>query len=164
MINEANQITVPYVLSDAIYNAYEKIKELILRIFSLIKLNDNEKNLKEEFYESYVDFARKLDAAGYNNESTSYMLICSMYYRLMDRPNKLIAHEKFFMDLFDAFDEILDIRIHKSEEYDEKYLEFLKYLSKMQQYYYTEVAVPSKYYDKQTCAEIIGHLAGDLDE
>ena len=62
----------------------------------------------------------------------------------MDRPEVLMSHESFFMDLFNAFDEILVIRMNNPEEYDDKYNEFLKYRGEMQDYYYyTEVAIPS---------------------
>lgn len=30
----------------------------------------------------------------------------------------------------------------------------------MQEYYYTEVAIPSPYYNEETCKTIIGNLAG----
>lgn len=161
MIYENKEITIPYILSEAAQEAYRKIKVLILKIFSLLKKQEKEKDLKEQFYDSYVDFARKLDEEGYKNESTSYMAICAMYYRLMDRPDELVNHESFFMDLFNAFDEILFIRINKPDEYDEKYGEFLKYRGKMQDYYYGEVAIPSPKYDSEVCREIISHLAGD---
>jgi hypothetical protein len=161
MIYENKEKTIPYILSEAAQDAYAKIKALILRIFSLLKKQEKEKDLKEQFYDSYIDFARKLDQEGYKNESTSYMAICAMYYRLMDRPDELMAHESFFMDLFNAFDEILFVRINNPEEYEEKYEEFLKFRGKMQDYYYTEVAIPSPNYDKDVCKEIISHLARD---
>lgn len=53
--------TIPYDLSESCRGAYEKIKALILTIFSIFKARNSEKNLKEEFRDSYVDFARKLD-------------------------------------------------------------------------------------------------------
>lgn len=85
MIYENKEIEIPYILSDAAREAYEKIKALILRIFSLIKKQEKEKDLKEQFYDSYIDFARKLDQEGHYEESYSYMAICAMYYRLMYR-------------------------------------------------------------------------------
>lgn len=84
-----------------------------------------------------------------------------MYHDLIDRPEELIAHESFFTDLFNAFDELLYIRIHDPEEYSAKSEEFLMYSGKMQEYYYTEVAIPSPYYAEDVCKEIIGHLARD---
>ena len=103
MISEAKNNTVPYILSDAAQKAYDKIKTLILRIFALIKRQKNHKNLKEEFYDSYIDFARKLKSEGYDTECYSYMAICEMYYQLMDRPDELISHENFFNDLFNSY-------------------------------------------------------------
>lgn len=162
MITEINQQPMPYILSKATKRAYEKIKSLIMRIFSLIKQKVKQKNLKKEFYDSYIDFARKLDEEGLCEESSSYMDICAMYYDLMDRPNELIIHESFFNDLFIAFDELLYVRINKPVEYSTKSEEFLMYSGKMQEYYYTEVAIPSPHYSEKTCKEIIGNLAGDL--
>ena len=158
---ENKEIKIPYILSETAQEAYNKIKALILRIFSLLKKQEKENDLKEQFNDSYIDFARKLDEEGYKNESTSYMAICAMYYRLMDRPDELINHESFFMDLFNAFDEILFIRINKPDEYDERYRNFLKYRARMQDYYYSEVAVPSPKYDNDVCMRIISHLSRD---
>ena len=92
MINEVDQMTIPIILSNASQKAYEKFKKLVLRIFSLLKKNQCKNNLKEEFYDSYIDFARKLDAEGYHEESNLYMSICEMYYRLIDRPDELIDY------------------------------------------------------------------------
>ena len=86
-----------------------------------------------------------------------------MYHDLMDRPDELVAHESFFKDLFRAFDELLFIKINRPWEYPDKSEEFLMYSGEMQQYYYTEVAIPSPYYDSEVLKEITGHLAGDLD-
>ena len=61
MISQEKNETVSNILSDAAQKSYEKIKALILRIFTLLKRQKNQKNLKEEFYDSYIDFARKLD-------------------------------------------------------------------------------------------------------
>lgn len=162
MIYEVNQQPIHYMLSNATQRAYEKVKSLILKIFSLIKDHIKQKTLKEEFYGSYIDFARKLDDEGFYDESYAYMDICAMYYDLMDRPKELIAHENFFKDLFNAFDDLLLARINNSEEYGAKSEEFLMYSGKMQEYYYTEVAIPSPYYNEETCKEIIGNLAGNL--
>ena len=164
MISEVNQSNISYILSNAAQKAYDKIRALILKIFSIIKTQKSEKNLKEEFYNSYIDFARKLDEEGYRQESTSYMAICAMYEDLMDRPDELMAHECFFMDLFKAFDEVLFIRINKPEDYNEKYEEFIGYWIAMQQYYYTEVAITSQDYNKETCKRIMSELMGDLNE
>lgn len=152
--------TISNMLSNAAQKAYDKIKKLILKIFSLFKKNSIQKNLKEDFYDSYIDFARKLDREGYCMESNSYMAICEMYYQLMDRPKELISHEGFFMDLFNAFDNLLFARVNESEKYLEKYREFLIYRGKMQDYFYSELAIPSPYYDNDVCRQIIGHLAG----
>lgn len=163
MISQEKIETVPYILSDAAQKAYDKIKALILRIFTLLKRQKNQKNLKEEFYGSYMDFARKLKTEGYDNECYNYMAICEMYYHLMDMPEKLISHEKFFNDLFNAFDDLLSSRICKSvDDYDEKYEEFLLYATKMQEYYYKNLAVPSRSYDEECCNEIISRLSGDF--
>lgn len=83
-----------------------------------------------------------------------------MYYQLMDRPKELISHEGFFMDFFNAFDNLLFARVNESEKYLEKYREFLIYRGKMQDYFYSELAIPSPYYDNDVCRQIIGHLAG----
>lgn len=162
MISEAKNNTVPYILSDAAQKAYDKIKTLILRIFALIKRQKNHKNLKEEFYDSYIDFARKLKSEGYDTECYSYMAICEMYYQLMDKPDELISHENFFNDLFNSFDNLLSSKITKSADYDERYAEFLLYTTKMQEYFYKNLAVPSPYYDEEVCNEIISRLSGDL--
>ena len=164
MIHEVNQQQIPSILSNATQIAYEKVKSLILKIFSLIKEHVKQKNIKEEFYNSYIDFARKLDDEGFYDESYGYMDICAMYYDLMDRPKDLIMHEDFFKDLFNAFDELLIARINNSDDYEAKSEEFLMYCGKMQEYYYTEVAIPSPHYDEETCKEIIGNFAGDFDE
>ena len=161
MIDEVKTITVPYILSNSAQKAYEKIKELIMRIFDLLKKEKNQNNLKEEFYDSYIDFTRKLDKEGHAKESDNYMSICDMYYDLMDRPDVLIAHEKFFKDLFDAFDNLLHIKINAPEKYGQKYKKFMLYRGKMQEYYYTNLATTSKFYNKGTCKEIISHLAED---
>lgn len=152
--------TIPHILSNSGQNAYDKNKTLMKKIFALFKKQREEKNLKEEFYDSYIDFARKLDSEGHIKESNNYMNICAMYYDLMDRPEVLIEHESFFTDLFDAFDETLSIKVTQPESYEKKYIEFRMYLGKMEQYYYTEVAIPSKHYNKEVCKEIISHLAG----
>lgn len=61
MINKSNIIvTVPYILSNSAQEAYEKIKALILKIFLLLKKEKKQKSLKEEFYDSYIDFAKKI--------------------------------------------------------------------------------------------------------
>ena len=78
MMYEINQQQIPYCLSNTVQKAYEKIKNLINKIFSVIKKHSEEKNLKEEFYDSYIDFARKLDNEWFINESNSYMAICDM--------------------------------------------------------------------------------------
>ena len=162
MINKTNKETVPNILSDAAQKAYEKIKALILKIFSQLKKNKEEKNLKEQFYDSYIDFARKLDIEGYKRESVSYMSICEMYYRLMDRPNELIAHENFFMDLFKSFEDILLIKINEPEEYEVKFDDFLVYRRKIQEYYYRNLAISSPHYNEKTLNEITKHLSGGL--
>ena len=68
MINEYKQQSIPLILSNAAQKAYDKIKALILKIFSIIKKEDNDKNLKEEFYESYMSFARKLKEERHDEE------------------------------------------------------------------------------------------------
>ena len=161
MIYENKEIEIPYILSDAAREAYEKIKALILRIFSLIKKQEKEKDLKEQFYDSYIDFARKLDREGHYEESYSYMAICAMYYRLMYRPEVLVAHESFFMDLFKAFDELLYTKMNDPDVYTEKYIEFEDYSMKMQEYYYSNLAIPSPYYNEQTLNKITSNLSGD---
>lgn len=162
MLYENKEINIPYILSEAAQEAYRKIKALILKIFSLLKKQEKEKDLKEQFYDSYIDFARKLDQEGYYEESYSYMAICSMYYRLMDRPEVLMAHEGFFMDLFKAFDDLLYTKMNNPDGYDEKYIEFEDYSMKMQEYYYGNLAVPSPHFNKETLNKITSNLSGDL--
>lgn len=159
-----NQVTVPTALSKAAQNAYEKFKNVVLRIFSLLKKNQCNNNLKEEFYNSYIDFARKLDDEGHYKESNIYMSICEMYYHLIDSPNRLIDYESFFTDLFNAFDDLLYVKIHEHSCYDEKFEEFIRYSGEMQDFYYLHVAQASKHYDEDTLNEIIHHLAGDLND
>lgn len=164
MINEVDQMTIPIILSNASQKAYEKFKKLVLRIFSLLKKNQCNNNIKEEFYNSYIDFARKLDAEGYHEESNLYMSICEMYYRLIDRPDELIDYESFFTDLFDAFDDLLYVKIHEPSDYDEKFEEFIRYSGEMQDFYYLHLAQPSNQYDEDTLYKIIHNLAGDLND
>ena len=162
MIQEINQQPIPYCLSNTIQKAYLKIKALINKIYSLIKKHGEEKNLKKEFYESYIDFAIKLEEEGLYYESNAYMDICAMYHGLMDRPEVLIEHKSFFTDLFDEFDKLLYARINNPDDYEHIFHEFLLYSSEMQEYYYTEVAIPSPDYDEEFCKEMIGKLAGGL--
>ncbi|MBQ9159782.1 MAG: hypothetical protein IJ122_00475 [Methanobrevibacter sp.] len=163
MINEYNQQSISLILSNAAQKAYDKIKALILKIFSIIKKEDNDKNLKEEFYESYVDFARKLDGEGHFDESNIYMDICSMYLNLMDRPDELLSHEGFFLDLFKAFDELLFVKINKPSEYDKKYREFMIYFGTMDDYYCSNLAIPSPYFDEDSLNKLTGYLSGLYD-
>lgn len=161
MINEVMQPEMPLILSEAVHNSYKKIKALILKIFSLLKRQEKVENAnRQEFFESYVDFAKKLDNEGYNQESNIYMSISLMYYDLMDRPEELISHESFFMDLYDAFEELLFAKINNPQDYESKYNEFLVYYSEMQGYYYTHVAVQSEYYDDEVLELLIGKLSG----
>ena len=160
MINEVIQPDMPYILSKTAQTAYTKIKTLIKKIYSLFKNNKKEDNIKDEFYNSYIDFARKLDVDGFKEESYDYMDICAMYYDLMDRPKELINHENFFNELFMAFDNLLLAKIDNPSQYETKYNEFLIYSGKMQQYYYTNVAVPSEHYDEKVLTEISNHLLG----
>ena len=158
MIYEVNQQQIPYILSNAAQKAYEKVKSIILKIFSLIKENLKQKNLKEEFYQSYIDFARKLKEEGHDEECYLYMSICEMYYRLIDRTDDLICHEDFFTELFDEFDDLLLIKINDSDEYEEKLIEFNLDFRKKRRYYYTQVARPSKHYNESVLEEISSNL------
>ena len=81
-----------------------------------------------------------------------------MYYRLIDRPNELIAHEEFFTNLFEEFDALLYIKINKAEEFDEMYNEYSANFRKARRYYYTKVAVPSPQYDKDALKKIANNL------
>ena len=92
------------------------------------------------------------------------MTIYLMYYDLMDWPKEFIAHENFFLDLFKAFDELLYIKINSPCEYDEKYDQYLLFKGRMEEYYYTNLAVPSPYYDEAALNRITGCLSGDLNE
>jgi hypothetical protein len=163
MISEVNKQPMPYVLNDVVQKAYDKIKALIIKIFSLLKSKNKQKNLKEEFYDSYIDFARKLKAEGHNYECYSYMSICDMYYHLIERPDELMAHEKFFIGLFDSFDKLLFSKITCSEKYQEELLEFKSNLREKRRYFYTQVAIPSEHYDEDVLNEITGHLVGGIE-
>lgn len=158
MIHEVNQQQIPSILSNATQIAYEKVKSLILKIFSLIKEHVKQKNIKEEFYQSYMGFARKLKDEGHDEECYLFMSICEMYYMLIDRTNELIAHEEFFTELFEAFDELLLMKINDSDKYNEKLIDFNMDFRKKRRYYYTEVAKPSKHYDESVLEEISSHL------
>ena len=162
MTYDHKKISILYILSEAAQEAYTKIKALIIRIFSLLKKQGKEQDLKEQFYDSYIDFARKLDEEGHYEESYSYMAICSMYYQLMDKPNLLITHESFFMDLFRAFDDLLYTKMNDPDVYNKKYLEFEGYSLKMQEYFYSNLAVPSPYFNEKTLNKITSNLSGDL--
>lgn len=155
-------VNVSYKLSEAAREAYNKIKALILRIFSLLKKKKKEKDLKEQFYDSYIDFARKLDQEGHYEESYSYMAICAMYYQLIDRSEVLMEHESFFMDLFNAFDDLLSTKINSPGVYGEKYIEFEDYSMKMQEYFYSNLAIPSPNFNEKTLNKITSYLSGDL--
>jgi hypothetical protein len=63
-----------------------------------------------------------------------------------------------------AFDNLLLAKIDNPSQYETKYNEFLIYSGKMQQYYYTNVAVPSEHYDEKVLTEISNHLLGGLNE
>ena len=92
------------------------------------------------------------------------MSICEMYYRLIDKPDELIDYESFFTDLFDAFDDLLHVKIHEPSHYDEKFEEFIRYSGEMQDFYYLHLAQPSNQYDEDTLSKIIHNLAGDLND
>lgn len=162
MTYDHKKISILYILSEAAQEAYTKIKALIIRIFSLLKKQGKEQDLKEQFYDSYIDFARKLDEEGHYEESYSYMAICSMYYQLIDKPNLLITHESFFMDLFRAFDDLLYTKMNDPDVYNKKYLEFEGYSLKMQEYFYSNLAVPSPHFNEKTLNKITSNLSGDL--
>lgn len=162
MIPESNNHPLVSCLSNEVLKAYIDNKELINKISKVIKEHTEEKNLHGVFYHSYVCFAIKLEEEGLYYESNAYMDICAMYYDLMDRPDVLIKHESFFRDPFNAFDELLYARINNLEDYERISHEFLMYSSYMQEYYYTEVAIPSPDYDEEFCKEMIGKLAGGL--
>lgn len=163
MIGEAKQITVPMILSDVAQKAYDEFKSLVLKIFSLLKRNAPENDLKEKFYDSYIDFARKLDDEGHFNESNLFMSTCEMYYRLIDRPDELIEFESFFTDLFNAFDCLLQAKINGISEYCERYGEFLIYFGEMQDYYFSQVGMPSENYNEDALNEIMGHLSDIIE-
>ena len=91
------------------------------------------------------------------------MSICDMYYHLIDKPDELMAHESFFRDLFKSFDKLLCFKINDSEKYMVECGEFSSYLSEMQHYYYTNVAIPSDHYDEEVLNEITSHLSGGIE-
>ena len=95
---------------------------------------------------------------GHDRECYSYMAICEMFYHLLDAPDVLIAHESFFRDLFHGFDVLLNKKINNSKDYIDEFDNFTLYLDEMQQYYYAELAIPSKYYNEEVLDEIIGYL------
>jgi hypothetical protein len=55
MINEVIQPNIPYALSETAKIAYKKFKALIQKIFSLLRNKKKEKNIKEQFHNSYID-------------------------------------------------------------------------------------------------------------
>ena len=158
MINNVTAPNMPQILSIKAQEAYKKLKALIMKIFSLIKNQKNNAEIKEEFYHAYINFARRLKDEGYEKECYAYMSICEMYYRLIDRPNELIAHEEFFTNLFEDFDALLYIKINKPEEFEEKYNEYIANFRKARRYYYTKVAVPSPQYNEDALHEIANNL------
>lgn len=164
MVNEVANYDIPLILSETAQIAYNKIKTLILKIFYLLKRHINQIEIKEEFENAYLEFARKLKEEGHDNEYRFYMSIGGMYCDLMDRPDVLMEHESFFMDLYDGFDELLYIKLEKPDEYDVKFREFLIYWGKMQEYYYTQLAIPSEYYDEDVLNEIISKLVGGYND
>ena len=95
---------------------------------------------------------------GHDEECYLFMSICEMYYMLIDRTNELIAHEEFFTELFEAFDELLLMKINDSDKYNEKLIDFNMDFRKNRRYYYTEVAKPSKHYEESVLEEISSHL------
>ena len=164
MINEIINSNIPTVLSETAQKAYAKIKALILKIFSMLKSQKNEKfNLKKEFDESYLNFAKKLKEEGHE-EYHEYMTICEMYSQLINNPKKLISNEEYFKELFTAFDELLCSKINESEEYEKKYEYFLKFLDEKQKYFYNHLAKPSQYYNETVLNEIIHNLSGDIND
>lgn len=160
MINETNGSAIPYILSNTCQQAYEKIKTLIKKIFALIK-QKNPKISREDFRTTYLNFAMQLKDDGHVDESYCYMEICNMYHHLLNNPDKLMAHESFFNDLFNAFDELLMVKLNNSEEYELKYDDFIVYLGEMESYFYSGVATPTKDYDEKVCHDIINLLNGD---
>lgn len=163
MINQTSNSTMPYILSNTCQVAYEKIKSLIKKIFALIKQKDTQIS-SPDFRDAYLDFAMRLKDEGHIDESYCYMEICNMYYHLLDNPDKLIAHELFFKDLFKAFDELLFVKFNNFKGYGDKYDDFIIYLGEMETYFYSEVATPTKNYDEDVCRKIINCLNGDDDE
>ncbi len=86
-----------------------------------------------------------------------------MYADLMDRPDEIIAHESFFMDFFNAFEDLLFAKLVKSDEYEIKSKQFLIYWGNMHDYYYGQVTIPSEFYDKEVIKEITSKLAGGFN-
>lgn len=72
-----------------------------------------------------------------------------------------MSHESFFMDLFKAFDELLYTKMNDPDVYTEKYIEFEDYSMKMQEYYYSNLEIPSPYYNEQTLNKITSNLSSD---
>lgn len=164
MINSIVESNIPYVLSETTREAYSKLKALIMKIFSLLKMRKKtEQDLKHKFDESYIDFAKKLKEEGHE-EYHEYMTICAMYSQLIERPKLLISHEDFFKELFDSFDELLNMKISNCSNYEDKYNEYIIFLGKKQEYFYRNLAIPSDKYNKNTINQIIHNLSGGLND
>ena len=66
------------------------------------------------------------------------------------------------MDLFRAFDDLLYTKMNNPDVYNKKYLEFEGYSLKMQEYFYSNLAVPSPHFNEKTLNKITSNLSGDL--
>ena len=148
----------PIILNENIQESYRKFKAFMMEIYFQVKCRGINNEMKRDFYNSYLDFACQLDSEGFKDESYDFMAVCAMYYDLMDRSEDLINHESFFKDLFKAFGNLLTAKTDPHTDYESQYDEFIMYSSKIQQYYYTQVAIPSEYYDKDTLKEITASL------
>ena len=153
MINKENTPNIPQILSEKARELYRKFKAFVMKIYSIIKFRNNEE-LKQEFSQSYLNFASRLKQEGLDKECNDYMNICVMYEHLMDRPDELIAHKDFFNNLYGSFENLLTTRINNPDEYEKKYEEFKISFGESRSYFYTQVARPSPHYDEEVLGKI----------
>ena len=163
MINNVNAPKIPQILSDKAHELYRKFKTFLMKVYSMIKYRNDVGDLKEEFWQSYTGFARKLKEVGYENECYAYMDICVMYYHLMDCPDELLAHKEFFADLYESFEDLLYTRINNPQDYEKKYDEYCISFRKPRNYFYTEVAILSHHYDGDVLYKIESNLFKVID-
>lgn len=153
----SNKANTHQILSDDIWQMYGKFNDFVDKIYLEIDYTNIEE-LRDDFSQFYIDFARRLKHEGLDKEYNDYMNICVMYEHLMARPDELIAHKDFFNNLYVSFEDLINTRINTFEEYEKKYREFKNSLSKSSFYFYTKVAIPSPYYDEEVLGKILSGI------